>query len=191
MIKATYSDKKTVIDILCQSFDTNISVNYVVKQGGKREKRIRKLMEYSFDVCIMFGTVYLSKDKNACALTLLPDLKKMTLKSILLDLKMAFSCIGLTRLKKVLARDSKIKNSYPAKPILYLWFIGVNAKEQNKGIGSELLQKLIKQSELLQRPIYLETSMKPNVHFYEKHGFEVYKELDFGHKLFLLNRELI
>lgn len=190
MIKAGYNDKNLVIDILCQSFDTNISVNYVVKQDKSRKKRIRKLMEYSFEMCYMFGQIYLSDDKNACALTLFPDQKKTTLKCIMLDAKMAISSVGLTRVSKVLSRDSKIKSSYPKDPIFYLWFIGVNTSRQHKGIGSSLMTDLVKESILMKRPIYLETSMPENVGFYKKFGFDVYKELDFGHQLFLIKRNL-
>lgn len=190
MIKADYKDKTLIVDILTKVFDDNNSVNYVVKQDSKREKRIRKLMEYSFDICYLFGNVYLSEDRNACALTLFPDKQKTTLKSILLDLKLAYSSIGLNRIKKVQNRNSKIKNSYPKEPVFYLWFIGVNSTVQSKGIGSSLIKDLIKESELTKRPIYLETSMQKNIEFYNKHGFNVYKELDFGHKLFLIKREL-
>lgn len=76
MITATSSDKNRVVEILTASFDTNKSVNYIVKQGNERMARIRKLMEYSFDVCLLSGVVYLSEDRNACVLTLLPDKKE-------------------------------------------------------------------------------------------------------------------
>ena len=48
MVKAIYSDKPLVVDILSKSFNDNKSINYIVKQDGKREERLRKLMEYSF-----------------------------------------------------------------------------------------------------------------------------------------------
>ncbi|MGQ0826952.1 MAG: GNAT family N-acetyltransferase [Bacteroidota bacterium] len=179
-----------MIDILCESFDTNKSVNYVVKQDKNRKKRIRKLMEYSFDLCYLFGDVYLSDDKKACALTMLPDKKKTTLKTVMLDAKLAVSCVGLSRVGKILKRDSKIKSQYPKDPIYYLWFIGVNTNEQGKGIGSALLKQLIKESDALKRPIYLETSVPENIRFYNKHGFNIYNELDFGYKLFLVKRDL-
>ena len=190
MIRATRDHKTLVIDILCESFDTNKSVNYVVKQDMNRKKRLRRLMEYSFDVCYMFGQIYLSDDKKACALILFPDQKKTTLKTILLDAKLAVACVGLGRISKVLDRDSKIKSAYPKDPILYLWFIGVIKDEQHKGIGSSLLSELIKESISVKRPIYLETSMPENVKFYKKFGFDVYKDLNFGHQLFLIRRNL-
>lgn len=189
MIKASSKDKAIVTEILCQSFETNNSVNFVIKQDKNRLKRIRVLMEYSFDICDMFGQVYLSDDRNACALILLPDRKKTNLRTILLDIKLAFTCVGIKRLFKVLNRNSKIKNAYPFQSVFYLWFIGVKIAEQNKGIGGALLSELIKEGNLMQRPIYLETSMPENVAFYKKFGFEVYRELDFGHTLFLIRRD--
>jgi hypothetical protein len=60
MIQAAYKDKYLVVDILTKAFDSNKSVNYVVKQDRKREKRIRKLMDYSFELCWESGEVYLS-----------------------------------------------------------------------------------------------------------------------------------
>ena len=190
MIKANLNDKSLVVDILFNTFDDNNSVNYIVKQDNKREKRIKILMEYSFDICNMFGQIYLSDDKNACALTLFPDIKKQTFKSFMLELKLAFLCVGLFRVRKVLARNSEIKKSYPKVSILYLMFIGVNYTEQSMGIGSKLIKELINESIIMQRPIFLETSMQKNIRFYKKWGFEIYHVLDFGHKLFLFKREL-
>ena len=189
MIKATYSDKPTVIDILCDAFDTNKSVNYVVKQDKNRRKRIKNLMDYSFEVCYLFGEVLLSDDKKACALVLFPDKKKTTFKSILLDAKLATSCIGITRISKVMNRDAKIKSFYPKEPVYYLWFIGVDPEFKRKGIGSALLSDIIRESKIMERPIYLETSMPENIIFYKKFGFKVYNELDFGHTLFLVKRD--
>lgn len=38
MIKAVYTDKALIVDILTKSFDTNQSVNYIVKQDENRLK---------------------------------------------------------------------------------------------------------------------------------------------------------
>lgn len=186
MIKAGNRDKPLVVDILSKTFDRNTSVNFVVKQDKNRPARIRKLMEYSFDLCHLFGEVYLSEDRKACALTLLPDKKKTTLNTLTLDLKLAFNCIGIPRVLKVLRRESAIKTHYPSTPILYLWFIGVIPTEQGKGIGRRLLSQIVAEAQVKDRPIYLETSMPENLNFYKKEGLEVYKELVKPHKLFLI-----
>ena len=143
MIKATYQDKDRVVDILTESFDDNQSVNYIVKQDKKRKQRIRKLMAYSFDICYLYGEVFLTNDKSGCALILFPDKKKNNLKSIFLDIKLVVSCIGISNIKKAMVRESKIKELQPKKLMYYLWFIGVDQDQQNKGIGSALIKEVI------------------------------------------------
>ncbi len=190
MKNAEYSDKELVVDILTDSFETNKSVNYIIKQDSKRKNRIRALMDYSFEVCKEFGDVYLSDDKKACALVLFPDKKKTTLKSIQLDLKLILSSVGLSNIKKTLERESLIKKHQPKDTMYYLWFIGVDPKHQNSGIGTTLLNEVIKDSESKKRPIYLETSTMKNLPWYKKFGFDVYNELDLSYKLFFLKKEI-
>src|SRR5688572_4364881 len=158
MRRVTVMDKNHVIQILSKSFSDNKSVNYVVKQDQRREDRIKSLMEYSFDVCYAFGEVWMSDDNQACALILFPDKKRTSLRTILWDVKLALSVIGVDRVNTVLKRESMIKNNHPKDPFAYLWFIGVNPSEQNKGIGSAFILEVIAECERKRRPIYLETS---------------------------------
>jgi ribosomal protein S18 acetylase RimI-like enzyme len=190
MKRADSSQKSLVIDILTKSFDDNKSVNYVVKQGRNRQARIRGLMEYSFQVCNAFGDVWISNDTRACALVLYPDKKHTTAAAIISDLVLASSVIGLSRVPQVLSRESKIKSLHPKIPFTYLWFIGVAPEFQNKGAGSQLLSEVMEKSVADQRPIYLETSVDRNLPWYKKHGFEIFNELDFSYKLYLLRKTL-
>ena len=189
MIRADYKDKDLIVDILTNSFDDNKSVNYIIKQDRKRVERIRNLMDYSFEVCYMFGDVLLSDDKAGCALIVLPDKKKTSLKSILLDIKLNFTCTGLSNVKKAMDRESKIKKFHPKDPMYYLWFIGVHPNEQNKGRGSSLLKDVIKQAQLKNRSVYLETSTLKNIPWYEKFGFKIYNELDLSYRLYFMKNE--
>jgi GNAT superfamily N-acetyltransferase len=188
MIRAGKKEKRKVIDILSQSFDDNGSVNYVVKQGSNRQDHIRQLIDYSFNMCNSFGDVWLSHDEQACALVLYPDKKRTTLFSILWDIDLALSVVGLTRILKILKRESRIKAFHPEGPFAYLWFIGVHPKKQHHGIGSQLLIDVIHESWIQGRPIYLETSVKRNLPWYSKYGFETYQTLELDYKLNLLRR---
>ncbi|MHB1178809.1 MAG: GNAT family N-acetyltransferase [Daejeonella sp.] len=190
MVKADYSDKKLIVDILASSFESNQSVNYIVQQDEKLLQRIRSLMDYSFEVCYAFGDVFLSDDKNACALVLFPQQKKTTLKSILLDIKLIFNCVGITSIGKAMDRESKIKNLQPKENMYYLWFIGVDPKYQGSGIGTQLMEEVIQDSKKKQLPVYLETSTIKNLPWYKKFGFEIYNELQLTYKLYFLKLEL-
>lgn len=186
MMRATLNDRQLVADILVRSFVNNKSVNYIIKQDEKREQRIKHLMEYSFDICNLFGDVFISDDRNGCALIVMPDRKKVTIKSLLLDIKMALSVIGLSNINKAVSRESAIKKIHPPAPLYYLWFIGVEPSLQGNGIGSKLLNEIIQKGLSENRTICLETSTLKNIPWYEKHGFKIYRELDFGYKLFCM-----
>lgn len=126
MIRAEYSDKNLIVSILVSSFDDNKSVNYIIRQDSKRVERIKRLMEYSYDVCNLFGNIFLTEDKKGCALLILPDKKKTTINSILLDAKFAFTCLGISNIDKAMKREAKIKQAHPNGLLYYLWFIGVD-----------------------------------------------------------------
>ena len=189
MIRAQPADKDLVISILVNSFEENKSVNYIISQDNKRMERIKWLMEYSYDVCNLFGDIFLSDDKKGCALLIVPDKKRTTIKSILLDAKFALTCLGLSNINKAMKREAKIKQVHPNGLLYYLWFIGVDSNNQNKGIGSQLLQDVISERQKQNRTICLETSTDKNVPWYKKFRFSIYREFDFGYKLFCLKRE--
>ncbi|MES2329807.1 MAG: GNAT family N-acetyltransferase [Bacteroidota bacterium] len=188
MKKAAYADKNLIIDILAKSFDANTSVNYIIKQDKKREKRIRALMDYSFEMCKAFGDVFISHDNKACALIVYPDKKKSTFRSSLLDIKLIFQSIGISNISKTLNREKLIKNIQPEITMSYLWFIGVDPSVQNQGIGSKLLKEIIDYSNANNRPIYLETSTVKNLPWYEKFGFEIYNEQDLTYHLYFFKK---
>lgn len=190
MRKATYAEKELVTDILCKSFDNNLSVNYIVQQGKKRTKRLKILMAYSFEVCFKFGDIFLSDDNKACALVVYPEKKKTTVSSVLLDINLMLKCIGITNILKALNRESRIKKIQPKERIYYLWFIGVDPKYQGSGIGTELMKEVIEDSRLKKRPLYLETSTLQNLPWYDKFGFKTYNELQLTYKLYFLKRNL-
>lgn len=188
MRRGDKKDKQLVIQILSQAFDDNKSVNYVVKQDGRRVERIKTLVEYSFNVCNAFGEVWISDDEQACALILFPDKKRTSLRTLIWDAKLAFSSIGIDRVNAVLKREAMIKSNHPKEPIAYLWFIGVNPLRQNKGIGTAFIKEVIERCGKEKRPIYLETSVERNLPFYGKFGFEIYHSFDLTYKLFQLRK---
>lgn len=190
MIKANIGDKNLVGSLLKKSFKDNLSVNFIVRQDKIKLKRIRALMDYSFEVCFRFGEVWLSDDGKACALILYPHLKKTTFLSIWLDLMLIFKVTGLCGIFKALKRETLIKKIQPKENMAYLWFIGVDPLVQRSGKGSKLLNEIIETATAKSLPLYLETSTLANLVWYERLGFEIYNQLDLGYTLFFLKRNL-
>ncbi|MBC8109626.1 MAG: GNAT family N-acetyltransferase, partial [Verrucomicrobia bacterium] len=133
------------------------------------------LMSYSFEHCLLFGKVLLSENKDGCVMLLYPSLKKTTFSTLLLDIKFVFH-IGLFHAIKAMNREKEIKRYHPTSPFCHLWFIGVLPSQQGKGIGNRLLNEVMASESL---PIYLETSVKNNISWYERKGFHSFQELNF------------
>jgi len=98
--------------------------------------------------------VFLSDDEKGCALVIYPDKKKTTLKSVLLDVKLILSAVGLKNIKKTLTRGSIINKIQPKELKYYLWFIGVDPKHQNEGIGSVLLNEIIERIANIRKDLF-------------------------------------
>ena len=173
--KFILQNKSVILDILCESFDQNTSVNFVVKQDDKRKQRLRILMAYSFYKGLKSGEIYLNESKTACVILIDPAKKKTNLKSIFWDLKLMFKCIGLGNVKNVLKHEKLIKEGHPKVDFMHLWYIGVKTSSQGQGLGSELLHQLIVKTK---KPLFLETSTQRNFPFYEKHGFKTVEIID-------------
>lgn len=188
MIKAQTVDKHLVIQLLSKSFEANQSINYIVRQDEKRLRRIAALMDYSYEMCNLFGDVWLSEYRKACALVMYPHEKRTTFKGILLDIKLTFEAIGLDGIKKALDREHKIKTKQPKQAMAYLWFLGVDPTAQHKGIGSKLLRDIIAYANQKNLPVFLETSTLENLPWYERFGFKIYDQLDLGYLLYFLKR---
>ena len=179
------SEKKIVCEILQNSFINNKSVDYVLKGGLKVTEQRNHLIEYSYSFCKRFGQVYI--EDNACALVIFPEKIHKRLFDYYHDLKFIFKSVGLKKLSLLLKREKIIKGKRGKNEnSLYIWFIGVNTKFQGKGIGSSLLQRIIK--EYPNKTIYLETSSKRNLSFYSRNGFLQYNQHSFSYLLYFLRK---
>jgi ribosomal protein S18 acetylase RimI-like enzyme len=176
--------KQKVLAILFESFCDNKSVDFLVKQGQKKESRIKILLEYSYFMGENFGEIILTDDEKGCAILIDPSKKKTTLKSIGWDLKLMVKSIGLFRVIKILKRESLLKKNYPKTPFIHLWYIGIETNNQGKGIGTKLMEEIIYKYHNLGLSICLETSTPRNFKFYENLGFEEIVEInDIGYSL--------
>jgi GNAT superfamily N-acetyltransferase len=192
MIKAGKINKERIIELLAECFDTNKSVNWIVKQDSKRKERIRHLMDYSFDSCIDSEEIYLSKDLNGVVICSMSDDKLPFLEEAYLTARFVLQVTGIEGIGKALRREEYINSYHPQDhEFIYIWFIAVDKTQQGKGIASTMMKEIIDRSNKDDLPIYLETSEERTVKFYQKQGFEVFhtsEEEMFGFKLYFLRR---
>jgi ribosomal protein S18 acetylase RimI-like enzyme len=188
MIRAEYSDKPFVVDLLIRAFDKNNSVNYALRQGRFRYKHIRRLMNYSFDICWNYGEIYYTPDHNAVALLFYPEKKKFTARNVLRDMYLILTSVKVDKIYAVLRRELLLRKYYP-KHLAYLWYLGVEPCFQGQGVGTSLLSEIMLMEDKYHLPIYLETSTLQNVRFYKHLHFEVFEKFTKQCPLYMLKRE--
>ncbi|MGD1840053.1 MAG: GNAT family N-acetyltransferase [Thermonemataceae bacterium] len=180
VIQAQRKDKKAVVDILSQSFATDPQVSWIVGNEPKKEKRMRRLMAYAFELAMVNGSVQLTADKKAVAIWRNHRSKRMSgfLFIEMMNFALAFGSKRLSRISKM---ERQVVDKYPKdKDFKYLWFLGTLPTEQGKGYGSALLKPALEDCASKNQNVYLETSTKSNVAYYEKKGFKIYDSVTLG-----------
>lgn len=177
MKRVTREQKAIVTNIICESFDQDPGMNYLVAQDSTRQIKIRNLVDHCFEVAFRSGEIYLSDDHKGAAMLTYPDSPLKFLETVKLDIKAVWGALGIINAFKALRRDALLKAKRPKKNIAYLWFLGVDPKYQGEGIGKSLLNEIINYSASMNKPLYLECSPH-NLDWYKMMGFEVYDELN-------------
>jgi GNAT superfamily N-acetyltransferase len=177
IINAQRKDKTRIIEILCQSFQNDPQINYILGSNGNKNKKLMRLMAYSFEFGLANGKVEISEDKNSVAIWKSSNSKKMTI-NLFYESILFFFTFGWGGIKRISAMEKKIAAFYPDKTIFnYLWILGTNPNEQGKGYGTAILSKAINNFEQNKVPIYLETSTDSNLKYYQRKRFELYHSM--------------
>ncbi len=179
MRKANITDKKLVSEILVSAFlplKENNSINLIVKQDEKRIERMQVLMEYLFERAIYFGEIFISKSNKACLLLKFPHKEKVTLKTILLDIKLVYQCIGIERIFGVLKRQRIANQNYPKEKHIRPMLIGVKKECKGNGTAARLMIEVKNRFKNNLLPIIIDTASEQNVELYQKFGFKIIKK---------------
>lgn len=177
IINAERQDKAKVVEILCASFRNEPQTQYIIGEGGDKEKRLERLMSYAFEQSMVNGRVHLDEDKHTVSLWRNHHSKKMTFK-LLQENMLFFFEFGFKRLERITKMGKAISQHYPDKGEFdYLWMFGTQPNEQGKGYGSALLKPSLETAKAAQRDVFLETSTQSNLTYYAKKGFQVYSQV--------------
>lgn len=179
MKKAIASDKDKVVKIICESFNTNPHVNFIVKKDAKRSERMVTLAEYAFKYGLRRNGVFLTDDGLGVAIIFEYGKVKMNLYEYWLQVILVFNCFTFSRSLMVDKIESQIKKNRASDvEYLYLWFFGVADEALGTSNGRDLMKFIFKMSSDQKLPIYLETSLRRNTAIYKRFGFEEYNILE-------------
>ncbi|MDQ3035739.1 MAG: GNAT family N-acetyltransferase [Myxococcota bacterium] len=84
---------------------------------------------------------------------------------------------GWRGIERYVRYDQHVGRLHPKAPHFYLWVLGVEPRAQGRGIGAALLRTVIERADSTGAPTYLETDRESSVRLYQRHGFEIEREL--------------
>lgn len=137
---------------------------------------MRILMEYLFERAYLFGEVFISDNDKACVLLKYPNMEKVNSKTILLDIKLAFTCIGIERIASVLKRQRITNENYPKERHIRPMIMGVTQEYKGNGTAARLMIEVKNKFKNSQLPVIIDTAYEHNAQLYQKFGFKIIKK---------------
>ncbi|BAY85214.1 acetyltransferase [Calothrix parasitica NIES-267] len=181
-------------ETLVDAFSKDPILQYILPQEvSQREKIARKFSEINIRYSQLSNHVYTTPEIKGIAAWIPPNQYPLNFfKMLQLGLyKMPFQ-LGLGRFIKLLSLFSMFEKYHKQdmnQPHWYLLALGVSSAYQSQGIGSLLIQPILKQADEQNLPCYLETTTEKAVRFYQRNGFEILRTEELPVKFWTMKRE--
>lgn len=173
LIKATYEDETTVVNILSTSFESDPHLKWMLAKS-KNPDKLNILMRYLFHETMQIGDIYMTEDKTAIALWKSEKQEKFTFEYVRRNLGFLFQ-IGVKSVLRILTNERFTHTQYPKTgKYRQLYLIGVLPESQGKGYASKLMNPVMEEMKKKSIPVYLETANTKNVQIYARKGFKTY-----------------
>ncbi len=196
-VRLPRSQTKDAGRVLARAFHDDPFWCWILPDESRRARVLPWFMGVWARYCNRHGEVYASGDKIEGVAVWLPPGKfppsqagTMLAGMILVPLR-----FGLAK-HRLFTKASEYMDRLHARdvpgPHWFLATLGVDPPRQSQGLGSALLQPALTQADRDGLPAYLETQSEKNVAFYQRHGFDVVKEIDLpggGPHIWTMKRE--
>ena len=173
MRRGLKSDRDLVMEIITDAFEDNPGVNWLIRGGRGKRRRIRRLSRFAFEKSLNRDGVFVSDNERGVALCYVEDGSGLSFKELLLQIKFALLSIRWDRLRSSSEREKYRKSiRLTGEPYLYFWFLGV--LKDGRGAIYDLKDGIFEEAQARGLPIYIETAMERNKVAYERYGFKAY-----------------
>jgi ribosomal protein S18 acetylase RimI-like enzyme len=176
---ATRSDTPRLAEVLAAAFvDDPLSQWLFGPDDGLRERLRRSFFGILNRVYLAKNHTYITEDVAGGALWAPPGKWKLSILQQLRLTPLMIRIIPSGGLRNGARLNVLIERAHPAEPHWHLSVLGVDPARQRTGVGSALMRPILSRADNERVLCYLETSKSENIPYYERHGFEVSKELD-------------
>lgn len=190
--KAGVGDVDGLVDVLTAAFDDDPVINWFLRDDAGRADAFARFFSVAVrQLTLPHDEVYTTARGDGAALWAPPgtwQLGPEEVEALLPDFTAIF---GEDKLERSLEGMEAMDAAHPREPHFYLLLLGVDPARHNRGIGSSMLQTVLRRCDEDGLPAYLEATSPRNVPLYERHGFAVRETLplpDGGPPLWLMWR---
>jgi ribosomal protein S18 acetylase RimI-like enzyme len=165
---------------LTLAFDDDPVTKFCVRTDGLRHSAMQAGFRRALDVYHPFGLTFVLNDGVGVALWARHDQWRLTLWQEFSLVPLYIHVCGINRFMRLVRGVEVLESHHPADLHYYLYMLAVRPEHQSQGLGSALLRTMLERCDREQMPAYLEASNPRNISLYQRHGFRVRRELQFG-----------
>lgn len=173
--RSTYTDLTPMATVLAAAFHDDPVVSWLVPDEGRRRADLAALMLVFAARVQPHGENCVNETATGAALWL-PPRATFTAED---DARFETALVAAAGqdVERAGQLTAVMEEAHPTDPHHYLMLLGVVPDQQGTGIGSALLRAVLDIADAAGEPAYLEATSPLNRALYERHGFEVTREL--------------
>jgi ribosomal protein S18 acetylase RimI-like enzyme len=176
--RTTYTDLTPMAHVLAEAFHDDPVVSWLVPDEGRRRADLPAMMLVFAARFQPHGENCLNETGTGAAVWLPPEATFTPEDDARFETALvAAAGDDIERAGELMA---VMESAHPTDPHHYLMLLGVVPDQQGTGIGSALLRAVLDIADAAGEPAYLEATSPQNRALYERHGFEVTRELRGG-----------
>ena len=172
--QAIDGDVAELCAVLARAFEDDPVAMHLIPSVRRRPGGLRAFFRIQMTHDLLpFGGVFTTDDRGGAALWAPPGKPPPLGLRMVLNLLPVAPYVAGRHFGRTLRTLAQIEAIHPKEPHWYLATLGTDPRRQGQGIGSALLQPVLRRCDAEGVRAYLESSKEQNVPFYRRHGFEV------------------
>ncbi len=174
--EAAVADRARIVACLSRAFEDDPVSRFLFPKDRSRLSRLVGFYREVIRITGPEGVVYTDPRVRGAAIWRAPSPARVGRMRALRDgLRMLL--VLRRAVSRALLLEQAISAERPREPHWYLAILGTDPSQQGRGVGSALIDPVLRRCDEEGLPAYLESSKEENIPFYERHGFRVTQAL--------------
>ena len=175
--KARPSDAASISQALAAAFYDSSLLRFILPDDDHRVTAIREFFDLIVDIMAVHDDTWTTPDGTAGAALWVPYGHEPMSAEMSERFATELAKLAGPYADRTLELFELADKHHPHEPHEYLFFLGVQPENQNRGIGTALMAPVLARADAAGHPCYLETSDPRNRTLYERHGFRAIAEI--------------